>query len=134
MYAAAADAINNRYPNSLHVLSHNLGMSIELALKAFLVQHGLKEQDLRKLGHELAGLLKEAETHGLTSSGSRHFCLSVLGRLREIANEIIREVFESIFESIKGSTLFEEFMSEPGLVILSQYPERSNSSDWPDTQ
>ena len=50
MYAAAADAINARYPNALHVLSHTLGMAIELALKAFLVHHGLSEQGLHRLG------------------------------------------------------------------------------------
>ena len=79
MYAAAADAINDRYPNALHVLSHTLGMAIELALKSFLVHHGVTEKDLRRFGHDLAGLLREAEVHGLTSSGSRHFRLSVLG-------------------------------------------------------
>lgn len=31
MYAASADAVNNTYPNALHVLSHLLGTSIELA-------------------------------------------------------------------------------------------------------
>ena len=36
MYAASADAVNDQYPNALHVLSHLLGMSIELALKAYL--------------------------------------------------------------------------------------------------
>ena len=40
MYAAAADAVNDRYPNALHVLSHLLGMSIELALKAYIRDAG----------------------------------------------------------------------------------------------
>jgi len=77
---AVADAINDPYPNALHVLSHTLGMAIELALKAFLVQHGSQEPDLRRLGHDLASLLREAEGHGLTATGSRHFRLAVLGK------------------------------------------------------
>jgi hypothetical protein len=40
MYAASADAVNDQYPNALHVLSHLLGMSIELALKAYLKHAG----------------------------------------------------------------------------------------------
>jgi hypothetical protein len=79
MYAAAADAVNDRYPNSMHVLSHLLGMSIELALKAFLLDAGRTERDLRKLGHDLRRQLEECESLGLTETGSRHFRLSVLG-------------------------------------------------------
>jgi hypothetical protein len=148
MYAAAADAINDRYPNALHVLSHTLGMAIELALKSFLVQHGLTEKDLRRLGHDLAGLLKEAESRGLTSTGSRHFRLSVLGAnyqerifaypaagmlivitprsLREIAHQIIREVFEAV----KGSEQLAALDGAPGLTVLSRYPDDLNASTW----
>jgi len=148
MYAAAADAINDRYPNALHVLSHTLGMAIELALKAFLVHHGLAERDLRRLGHDLAELLKEAETRGLTSTGSRHFRLSVLGAnyeerifaypsegvltiilpasLREIAHEIICEVFEAV----KGPQQFQALQGEPGLAVQSNYPDDVNASAW----
>ena len=148
MYAAAADAINDRYPNALHVLSHTLGMAIELALKAFLVEHGLTEQDLRNLGHDLEGLLREAESHGLTKTGSRHFRLSVLGAnyeertfaypseglltvilprsLREISHEIINEVFESV----KGREQLEAFQREPGLAVQSLYPDAVNASAW----
>lgn len=39
MYAESADAVNDKYPNALHVLSHLLGMSTELALKAYLVRN-----------------------------------------------------------------------------------------------
>ena len=148
MYAAAADAINDRYPNALHVLSHTLGMAIELALKAFLVHHGLAERDLRRLGHDLAGLLKEAEARGLTSTGSRHFRLSVLGAnygnkifaypsegvltvilpasLREIAHQIICEVFEAV----KGHQQFQALRGEPGLAVQSDYPDDVNASAW----
>lgn len=148
MYAAAADAINARYPNALHVLSHTLGMAIELALKAFLMHHGLSEQGLRRLGHDLAGLLAEAEARGLTSTGSRHFRVSVLGtnyedrifaypsegvltvilpaRLREIANEIICEVFEAV----KGHQQLVALQGEPGLAIQSDYPDDVNASAW----
>jgi len=148
MYAAAADAINDRYPNALHVLSHTLGMAIELALKAFLVHHGLAERDLRRLGHDLAGLLKEAEVRGLTSTGSRHFRLSVLGAnyedrifaypsegvltvilpasLREIAHQIISEVFEAV----KGHQQFQALQGEPGLAVQSDYPDDVNASAW----
>jgi hypothetical protein len=69
MYAAAADTVNQRYPNSVHVLSHMLGMAIELALKAFLLNGGRTEKDLRRLGHDLGSLLKETESLGL-----RHCC------------------------------------------------------------
>jgi hypothetical protein len=148
MYAAAADAINDRYPNALHVLSHTLGMAIELALKSFLVQHGLTEKDVRRLGHDLSGLLKEAEAHGLTNTGSRHFRLSVLGAnyeerlfaypaegtltvitprsLREIAHEIIREVFEAV----KGSAQLASLDGAPGLAVQSRYPDDLNASAW----
>jgi hypothetical protein len=148
MYAAAADAINDRYPNSLHVLSQTLGMAIELALKAFLVHNGLAERDLRRLGHDLAGLLQEAETRGLTRTGSRHFRLSVLGAnyedrifaypsqgvltvilpgsLREIAKEIICEVFEAV----KGTQQLHALQGEPGLAIQSVYPDDVNANAW----
>ncbi len=79
MYAAAADDVNRHHPNALHVLSHLLGMSIELALKAFLVQAGLKEKQLRELGHDLAELLSRAGAAGLTLTGSRRYRLRVLG-------------------------------------------------------
>jgi hypothetical protein len=148
MYAAAADAINDRYPNALHVLSHTLGMAIELALKAFLVHHGLTEKDLRRLGHDLAGLLREAENYGLTRTGSRHFRLSVLGAnyeartfaypaeamltiitpasLREIAHEIICEVFDAV----KGTAQLQALADSPGLAIHSHYPDDLNASAW----
>ncbi|MCS6292370.1 MAG: hypothetical protein H8J66_04795 [Nitrospira sp.] len=148
MYAAAADAINDRYPNALHVLSHTLGMAIELALKAFLVHHGLTEKDLRRLGHDLAELLKEAESYGLTSTGSRHFRLSVLGAnyeerifaypaegmlaiitpasLREIAHEIICEAFDAV----KGTVQLQALAGAPGLAIHSHYPDDLNASAW----
>lgn len=148
MYAAAADAVNDRYPNALHVLSHTLGMAIELALKAFLVQHGLKERDLRRLGHDLAGLLKEAQARGLPSTGRRHFRLSVLGAnyeerlfaypgegmltiitpasLREIGHEIICEVFEAV----NGPAQLQALEGAPGLAFHSRYPDDLNASAW----
>lgn len=150
MYASAADAINDRYPNALHVLSHTLGMAIELALKAFLVHHGLIEKDLRRLGHDLARLLREAQARGLKKTGSRKFRLSVLGAsyeerifaypaegvpqvitpgsLREIAHEIIREVFEVV----KGSTQLATLDGAPGLTIQSRYSDDLNASAWAD--
>jgi hypothetical protein len=135
MYAAAADAVNDRYPNSMHVLSHLLGMSIELALKAFLLNGGLTERDLRKFGHDLGRLLEECESPGLTQTGSHHFRLSVSGAnyddrlfaypeegvlniiiprsLRQIADELIQEVFISV----KGENVFTELQGQPGLGI-----------------
>ena len=44
MYAASADAVNDKYPNALHVLSHLLGMSVELALKAYLVHKHVEKK------------------------------------------------------------------------------------------
>ncbi len=148
MYAAAADAVNERHPNALHVLSHLLGMAIELALKAFLLNGGRTERDLRKIGHDLPALLTEAEARGLTSTGSQHFRISVLGanyedrifaypsegvltiilpgRLREIAQEVICEVFISV----KGKDLFDQLQAEPGLSVQSVYPEDLDASAW----
>jgi hypothetical protein len=148
MYAAAADAVNERYPNSLHVLSHLLGVSIELALKSFLLHGGRTERDLRTLGHDLPRLLQEAESLGLASIGSRHFRLAVLGAnyedrlfaypeectlnvilprsLREIANGLVREVFVLV----KGTEVFAQLQSEPGLFIQSSYPDDLDPSAW----
>jgi hypothetical protein len=148
MYAAAADAANDKYPNALHVLSHLLGMSIELSLKAFLRHHGSSEKRLRKLGHDLGALLKEAEGSGLDHTGSRHFVLSVLGynyghrvfayperamlnvilprRLRQMASELL----EISFRLIKGDALFEQMVKEPGLATLSCYPDDLIASAW----
>jgi hypothetical protein len=64
MYAAAADAVNDKHPNALHVLSHLLGMSIELALKAYLKHHGCSEAKLKSLGHDLIKLFSETEKFG----------------------------------------------------------------------
>lgn len=148
MYAAAADAVNDRYPNSVHVLSHLLGMAIELALKAFLLNGGRTEQELRKFGHDLRRLLEECESLGLKETGSRNFRLAGLGAnyedrqfaypeegvlniiiprsLREIVNELIQEVFISV----KGEKLFTELQSQPGLCIQSVYREDVNASAW----
>lgn len=79
MYAAAADAVDEQYPNALHVLSHLLGMSIELALKAYLRNAGCSVQDLRRLSHDLGSLYGRAKECGLDHTGSRNFVLRVLG-------------------------------------------------------
>ena len=148
MYAAAADTANDRYPNSMHVLSHLFGVSIELALKAFLLNRGRTEQELRKIGHDLRRLLEECESLGLTETGSCYFRFAVLGAnyqdrqfaypeeavlntiiprsLREIVNELIQE----LFISVKGEKLFTELQSQPGLCIQSVYPEDVNASAW----
>lgn len=148
MYASAADAVNDRYPNSLHVLSHLLGMAIELALKAFILNGGGTERDLRRFGHDLGRLLTDAERLGLTSTSSRHFRLAVLGAnyeerifaypeegnlvsilpgaLREIAHELICEVFVSV----KGEQLLTQHRGDPGLTIRSSYPDNSDPSAW----
>jgi hypothetical protein len=43
--------------------------AIELGLKAFLLKHGIPEEDLRnKYGHDLVALLQEAKQHGLRLS------------------------------------------------------------------
>jgi hypothetical protein len=148
MFAAAADAVNERHPNALHVLSHLLGMSIELALKAHLRLADLSVSELRKLGHDLGALLAAAEKAGLVSTGSRHFRINVLGanyderlfaypaegvttiilpaRLREIAQGLIEEVFIAVH----GKDRFAEMQHEPGLGIQSQYPDDLDASAW----
>ena len=79
MYAAAADAVNDKLPNALHVLSHLLGMSAELALKAYLKNNGVSTKELRKFGHDLGVLYEKSQEFGLTYTGSRNFRLRVLG-------------------------------------------------------
>lgn len=148
MYAAAADAVNDQLPNALHVLSHLLGTSIELALKAYLRYSGYTENQLRKISHDLRKLLEHAERNGLAQTGSRRFVLAVAGhnyrerlfvypeegvmniiipgRLRQMAHELITD----IFIEIKGEDAYQQLKSAPGLSILSQYPDDIDSSDW----
>jgi len=148
MYAAAADAVNERLPNSLHVLSHLLCTSIELALKAQLRNEGYSEKQLRKLGHDLRELFIHCSKHGLDYTGSRSFVLGVSGqnylerlfvypekgamtvilprRLREVCHELICD----IFPRIKGNDAFSKFNDQPGLIIDSTYPEDVNASSW----
>jgi len=141
MYAAAADAVNDKMPNALHVLSHLLGMSVELALKAYLKNNGVSTKELRKLGHNLGGLYEKAQKFGLAYTGSRNFRLRVLGAnyearifaypeesqlvvinpssLREITHELIVD----IFGKIKGEAALQELSEQPGLMIQSEYPQ-----------
>jgi len=123
-------------------------MSIELALKAYLLKADVTELDLRRTGHDLRALLLQAEAYGLTSTGSRRFRLGVLGanysdrlfaypaegnlnvimpvRLREIARDLIVEVFEQI----KGPDALAQFESEPGVAIRSTYPDDLDAGAW----
>lgn len=148
MYAAAADAVNERMPNALHVLSHLLCTSIELTLKAHLRHVGYKEAQLRKFGHNLRDLLVEASRHGLDYTGSRSYVLSVASgnyrdrlfvypeegslnvilpwRLRQMCRELICDVFPKI----KGEDTFRELQSEPGIAVLSEYPDVLDASAW----
>jgi len=148
VYAASADATNDKYPNALHVLSHLLGMSVELTLKAYLVLNGATEKELRKIGHDLGLLYEEAQKFGLLHTSSRNFRLRVLGlnyqarifaypqegnlnvinprSLREITHEIIIEAFGAI----KGDKMLNELADQPGLAIMSEYPESINASAW----
>jgi hypothetical protein len=148
MYAAAADAVNDRLPNAVHVLSHLLGMSIELALKAYLRHHGTPVKELIALGHDLAALYNRALQLGLTDTGSRSFRFDVLGAnykarlfgypeegemvliapwsVREIAHGLITEVFAKV----KGQQMLAELAYHPGLRIASRYPRDFDASAW----
>jgi len=148
MYAASADAVNDKLPNTLHVLSYLLATSIELALKAYLRHRGYSEKQLRKIGHDLRKLMEHAEQKGLDKTGSRTFVLGVAGhnyskrlfvypeegvmniimprRLRQMANELITQ----IFITIKGEKAFEELKGAPGLCIQSEYPDDLDASGW----
>lgn len=148
MYAAAADAVNERLPNALHVLSHLLGMSIELTLKAYLRHHGCSVTELKQLGHDLAATYERAQQFGLTHTGSRNFRLHVLGAnyearlfaypeeghmvvitpwsLRQIGHELLVDVFSEI----KGEQALAELADQPGLTIGSRYPEEVEPSAW----
>ena len=148
MYAAAADAVNDRLPNALHVLSHLLGMSIELTLKAHLRHHGCSVTELKRLGHDLGAIYERAQQFGLAYTGSRSFRLRVLGAnyearifaypeedqmavispwsLRQISHELIVDVFSEI----KGEQALAELADQPGLRIGSRYPEDVEPSAW----
>lgn len=148
MYAAAADAVNDKLPNALHVLSHLLCTSIELTLKAHLRHAGYDEGRLRKLGHDLRKLFVHCTKHGLDYTGSRSFVLGVAGhnyrersfvypeagvmnvilprRLREICHELLRDVFSRI----KGAEMYTALANEPGLTIRSTYAENLDPSAW----
>jgi hypothetical protein len=147
-YAAAADAVNDRLPNAVHVLSHLLGMSIELALKAYLRHHGSPANELIALGHDLAALYERALQFGLTDTGSRSFRFGLLGAdykaqlfgypeegqmeliapwsLREIAHGLLTEVFAKI----RGQRMLAELAYHPGLRIASRYPRDFDASAW----
>jgi hypothetical protein len=152
IYAAAEDAVNQQLPNALHVLSHLLCTSIELALKAYLRHSGYAEKQLRSLGHDLRKLLQHSSDNGLTYTGSRSFVLAVAGhnyrerlfvypesgtmnvimpgRLRQMCNELVCEAFSSI----KGIETLQSMDREPGLCIQSIYPKDINASAWATTQ
>ncbi|MCC6503680.1 MAG: hypothetical protein IT362_11180 [Deltaproteobacteria bacterium] len=148
MFAAAADAVNDKFPNSLHVLSHLLNTSIELALKAYLRHSGYSEKQLMQIGHNLGKLLDHAVKHGIEWTGSRSFVLKVAGhnyrkrlfvypeegvmtvimpwRLRQIVDELINYSFIAI----KGKEMFETHKTDPGLSIQSEYPNDLDASGW----
>ncbi len=148
MYAAAADAVNDRFPNAFHVLSHLLGMSIELALKAYLRQHGASESDLKRHGHDLKRLLDAAIAAGLNYSGSRNFVLTVTSevykhrvfaypengvvnaitpfRLRQMARELI----EDAIVAIHGADELVRLRDAAGVVYASSFPEEIDPSRW----
>jgi len=148
MYAAAADAVNDKLPNALHVLSHLLGMSAELALKSYLKHNEVPTSELRKLGHDLGAIYKRTQDFGLSYTGSRNFRLNVLGanyRDRIFAypeeaqlnvmtprslREIVHELIVDVFETVKGKDMLEELENDPGLTIQSEYPDDVNPSSW----
>ena len=151
MYAAAADVVNDRFPNSFHVLSQLLGTSLELALKAYLRKAGYTKQQLKDLGHDLGCLFDEAKQQGLDHTGSRNFVLRVTGalykprlfvypeecvmnsiglwRLRQMAQELI----EISFRVVHGDDVYEKMKNEPGLAIQSTYPDDCEPSAWATT-
>jgi len=55
---------------------HLIGFAAELYLKAFLLQRGVSEAELRsqKYGHKLHVLLENAEAHGLVCPAARSLC------------------------------------------------------------
>lgn len=148
MYAAAVDAVNDKFPNAYHVQSHLLCMSLELALKAYLRSHRWKITELEKLGHNLTKLYNRACKLGLEDTGSRHHALFVAGhnyrarlfvypqhgvlsaigpwRLREICRDIVCEVFAHI----QGQESFKKLTAAPGLAIRSEYARDFIPSAW----
>jgi len=151
MYAAAADAVNDKLPNALHILSHLLGMSIELTLKAYLRHHGVSVPELKRLSHDLGAIYDRAQQFGMEYTGSRNFRLRVLSpnyearvfaypeegemvvitpwSLRQIAHELIIDVFSKI----KREQVLAELADQRGLRIASCYPEDAGPSAWDTT-
>jgi hypothetical protein len=148
MYAAAADAVNRELPNSFHVISHLLGISIELSLKAYLLNRGVGKKEIRSMSHNLRTLFDKCVEKGMNYTGSRNFVLAVTSalykkrtfvypekavmrsilprRLRQITNELIKVCFIEI----KGQTTFDELSNKPGLCISSEYLEDVDPSAW----
>jgi hypothetical protein len=147
MYASASDAVNDKLPNSFHVLSHLLCTSIELALKSYLVHVGYPEKKLRKIGHDLSNLFETCHSEGFEYTGSRNFVLAVSGeiykqrlfvypenstmnvitprRLRQMTDEIINEVFIAIYPpEVKN------IMDTTGMTIDSEYIRNVDASNW----
>jgi hypothetical protein len=100
MYAAAADAVNDRFPNSFHVLSQLLAMSLELALKAYLRKAGYTKKQLKILGHNLGRIFEEAKKQALEHTGSRNFVLRVTG-----ADLLLRQCLNLKIHYTTGSEL-----------------------------
>jgi hypothetical protein len=151
MYAAAADAVNDRFPNSFHVLSQLLAMSLELALKAYLSKAGYTKKQLKILGHDLWRIFEEAKKSGLEHTGSRNYVLYVTGtwykrrifaypeecimnsigprRIRQVAQELI----EISLRKVHGDVEYEKLKGEPGVAIQSQYLQDCEPSAWAET-
>ena len=139
MYAAAADAVNDRHPEAWFVVNQLLGMSIELALKAYLQRRGYDDRTLRKLGHNHKKLFDEAVEKGLRYTDSRNFRILMHGQhykdrlfayptvgefgtimpwsVRELAHGILVEVFTDL----RGQEALEASRNLPGLCIASTY-------------
>jgi HEPN domain-containing protein len=68
-FCRAAELLLNRGEAGLLPVFFLFARSMELALKAFLLDAGVKEAQFKKrdFGHNLAGLLKHAEARGLSA-------------------------------------------------------------------
>lgn len=148
MYAAAADAVNETYPNAFHVLSHLLGMSTELTLKAYLSEMGVATSRLRRYGHHLYKLYQRAVQLGLRDTSDRDMQMWVLERnyrLRRFAypspgiyygiampqiRTVLHGMLAEAFVAINGHKVLEDLSDAPGLSIQSLYLEEITPARW----
>ena len=68
--ALGPDAAEKLMPGTILAMSQLAGFALELYGKAWLLGHGLDAEKVRKYGHDITKIYKDAEQHGLVVSDS----------------------------------------------------------------